>query len=309
MPELSTRLLVGLLASAFLVSLLFTPVSYVTAQGVTFIDTELKEASPDRQFVQTLFNMGDRDALMSLPKQLGEWQMVHEYNWDRVASILNSDLLLSREYAKPGVYQPLNVVIVESRNLSSFHSAPVCFTFQGYRVLQENTGIRIPTLGSPWAREQWLQNVRQGVFAGAVGAKDLIVERPLAGGGSAHELALYFYVKNEQAQGSGAITWVRVSVPIPGPDNYQGQLLMAQELLGEIVPKLFTLRPPDVSVLGALTDAGGVPLATLGVVGAVAPVGGAAFLEWAWPRMRRTWTPPAFVTQVVRVLVPPKPPV
>lgn len=280
MAELSTRLIVGLLASAFLVSLLLTPTSYVTARGVSFIDTELKQATEHKQYVQVNLELSDKENLLKLPTTLGEWDMVREHDWDHISSILNSDVLLAREYAKPGIYQPFTLVIVESKNLSSFHPAPVCFTFQGYTILEEGSGVRVPTLGSPWAREAWLSQSQSGIFQGEVGAKKLIASREGKYNFTEHTLATYFYIKREGFQGPGDVTWVRVSVPIPSPDNHEGHLRLAQELLGEVVPLLFTIQPPDETLLGAANTAGGPALAGGALMLALAPGVGVGVVEW-----------------------------
>ncbi|HWG92321.1 MAG TPA: exosortase-associated EpsI family protein [Candidatus Thermoplasmatota archaeon] len=277
------RVIAGLVALLVVVALLLSPPSMIFAKAVSVVDTELRQSSGNEVRVVTKFDLGDVRQLNRLPKTLGNWTMSHQYAWDNIATRLDTDVLLSRDYVRPGLLQPVNLLIVQSGNVSSFHPAPVCYRMQGWTVPEEGKLVVVPIPNATFAQGSWLGGQNEVLaFNGEIRAKLLPVTKAATGNTTIKKVALYVYLKDEVARVTEDVTWVRVEVALPADAPDEEALPLLGELLGETVPQVFVFQPQDepplVAVLGERYGVAGFAL-----VGALlaAPIGILGWASWA----------------------------
>lgn len=224
-------------------SVLFSTPSMIFARKVAIIDTELREMGGDARFVLTKMDLGDEAQLRSIPHDLGAWEMEEERDWDRVAEILNSDVLLSREYARADLYQTVNLLVVESTNVSSFHPAPVCYRVQGWSVPEDGGAtVSVPVPNATWAQASWLGEGEPYVFAGNLSAKLLSVTKTRPDGSEEQRVALYAYLKREDWRTTREVTWIRTEIEVPAGTDPLDVAPVLGSLFAETVPHIFSLR-------------------------------------------------------------------
>lgn len=246
----------AVLGVVVIVAILLTPVNAFSSQAVSFIDTELKKDDGNHLMVNTKYPIGDKEKLEAFPKTMGKWSMTHEYDWDFIAELLDTDVLIARDYRAPGIYIPVSLVIIQSSNVSSFHPAPVCYKAQGFTIVDSETAtVPVEVNNTAWAK--------QGVFAqdlhafdGKLVAKRLVVEKEVSGGAKMRELNLYFYLKEEQGNVAQKIEWVRISMYVPATGDYSAHENILKEFMGEVVPELFAPSggPPPATVFQILAS-------------------------------------------------------
>lgn len=237
------------------IATLLTPVDAFANQGVSFIDTELKtQNDAARLYVNTKYPIGDAEKLNQFPTSLGKWNMTHEYDWDFIADLLDTDVLIARDYRAPGVYIPVSVVIIQSTNMSSFHPAPVCYKAQGFEIVDAETStVSVPVNETQWAREGLFEG-DQRAFGGTIQAKRLVVERVTEDGAVQRELNLYFYIKEEEGRITQKVEWVRISMFVPAKGDYSRHEAVLKDVMGEVVPELFAPveKPPTTTLAQSL---------------------------------------------------------
>lgn len=280
MSERASWHVVASVALALLVAaLLMSTPTMIFAKQVNIIDTELRESTGSAQRVLAKRDLGDVEQLSRIPTRLGPWNMSLEHDWDRVAEILNTDVLLSRDYAHPNLLQSTHLLVIQSHNVSSFHPAPVCYRVQGW-LLPEDGGqtVSVPVPNATWAKESWLSDAESNVFSGNVSAKLLEVTKEDANGTVTDKrVALYVYLKQEDWHITNSVTWVRVEMVLPASSPATEALPLLQDLLGRALPELFTFEDREEQTLaGSLASAGpgGWALLSLSVA---APLGYVAY--------------------------------
>lgn len=224
-------------------------------------------------------DLGDAGALRTIPTQLGPWEATREHDWDRVAEILDTNVLLSRDYSHPNLLQPANLLVVQSGNVSSFHPAPVCYRAQGWTLAsEEGEGVRVPVPNATFAREAWLSEDEPYTFDGEVGAKLLDVTKANETGGLVERrVALYVYLKSEDWRVTDSVTWVRVEMSLPPSSPAQEAEPILADLLGRALPALFVFQAAHEPTIAESLAASGAPgWAALAALVA-APVGYAAY--------------------------------
>lgn len=232
--------IVTLLGVTLIIALLLSPVDAFSRQGVTFIDTELRAAPTSPRMIETKHPLGDPVGLAEFPTSFGKWNMTHEYEWDFLAELLDTDLLMSRDYRAPGLYLPVSLLIIESTNVSSFHPAPVCYKAQGFTIVENETAtVEVPVPDDSWARAGWFGEGEARTFEGSLEAKRLLVERTTPDGSVRRELNLYFYIKQETASVADGVAWVRISMYVPATGDYTKHEAVLKEFMAEVVPQLF----------------------------------------------------------------------
>lgn len=246
-----------LLATVLVVGVLLTPVDAFRSAGVSFIDTELRAASTaNKQFVNTKYPIGDAEQLAAFPKEFGTYKMRYQYEWDFLAELLDTDVLMARDYGGPGLFLPVTLLIVQSTNMSSFHPAPVCFKAQGWTINESSTAVvDIPVDDAAWARQGVLEG-DQHAFDGTIQAKRLLAEREV-NGSKQRELNLYFYIKEESNGVATKVSWIRVSMFVPATGDYTAHENILKNFTAQIVPELFAPEPRTTSqtVLGRVIEA------------------------------------------------------
>lgn len=258
-----------LLVSGFLLS---TP-SMIFAQKVDVVDAELRGSSGS-QAILTRMDLGNPGALAAIPRHLGAWNASRDYDYDRVAAILNANVLLSRDYQRDDLFQPVNLLVIESANVNSFHPAPVCYRAQGYDVpADEGQVVSVPVPNGSWAKEEWLSQAEPQVFRGNLSAKLLEVAKPGPNGAIAEKrVALYVYLKREDWRVTDQVTWVRLETVIAPSATARDALPFLADLMKDVVPTLFSFRDGAERTLGeSLLDHFGLAGAGLIAAAVVAP--------------------------------------
>lgn len=247
----------ALLVTAVMLS---TP-STIFAQSVSLVDTELRERGTEPQRVLTKMELGDAASLESVSEELGAWRMTTEHDWDKVADILNTDVLLSRDYSHPNLIQPAHLLIIQSYNVSSFHPAPVCYRVQGWE-LPADGGRSVPVAvpNATWAESHWLSEAEPRAFNGTIEAKLFdVVKRDDDGNVTEKRVALYVYIKREDWRVTNSVTWVRTEIAVTPDTTAEQAAPVLADLLGAALPELFHFGDEDEDTLGFSLLTGGVP--------------------------------------------------
>lgn len=247
----------------------------IFAQTVTILDTELDARGEAPQRVLARMDLGSAEHLQTIPRSLGAWNMTRQHDWDKTADLLDTNVLLSRDYAHPHLLQTVNLLVIESTNVSSFHPAPVCYEAQGWTVPRdggETVTVHVPN--ATWAQERWLSDAEPMSFSGNLTAKLLEVTKPADADGPAQKrVALYVYLKDEDWRVTKAVTWVRLEMAVPPDARAADVLPVLSDAFREVVPALFTLEAEEASLGESLLASYGV-LGGLGMALAVAlPLG------------------------------------
>ncbi|GEM_PF-465585 len=279
--------LTGFLALSIVLILLLSTPGMIFSKGVDLIDTELSRRSGHEFYVQTALDFGDRASLATLPKEFGNWSMSHEYNWNALAERLNVSLMLCRDYAKPGLYIPVNLLVARSKetNTSGFHPPIVCYPALGYTIVNGEVN---PTPYRFFDHEQHLGEteemevanvswITKPLFGGeemqnvTIPVKKLVIEKYDDGGNVIKRgVVLYFYVKTDRWGITEEFTFIRVEATFaPTQGNWseavEGTTAVCEGLMSELFPKLFKLREPEEMIIVAMAKEGGA----LGVAAAV----------------------------------------
>lgn len=267
-----------------LVSVLLSTPSMLFAKSVAMVDTELRESGPDAVRVLTRFDLGSQEQLDRIPTRMGSWTMTQERDWDRVADILNTNVLLSRDYRHPALFQTVNLLVIESTNVSSFHPAPVCYQAQGWTVpAGGGSKVAVPVTNGTWAQQPWLSDAEPRAFAGNVSAK-LLEATKIGPDGAVTEkrVALYVYLKEEDWRVTRSVTWLRVEIALPPSSPPEEALPILADLLGEAVPHLFQFEEQDELTIAQFALARYGAAASVPIIAAVgAPVAYIARTIWS----------------------------
>lgn len=233
------RVVAGFVALVLVVAALFSTPSMIFAKSVSVVDTELREDSGHAQKVLTKLDLAKNASLQSIPTKLGNWTLTHTYDWDSVATLLNANVLLSRDYSRPDLLQPVNLLIVQSTNVSSFHPAPVCYQVQGWAVHDDGTVVDVPIPNATWSQQAWLSKAEPFVFRGNLTAKVLDVTKG-TGKNTTEHVAIYVYLKKEDWKVTNDITWVRMEMDVPAGTGPGPVLSIMGDLFAAAVPNLFS---------------------------------------------------------------------
>jgi len=156
--------------------------------------------------------------VQAFPTEIADWHSVGSYNKSTLAGQLGADVVLSRDYSHPSAYQPVFLLIMQSRNRSSFHPPIVCYPALGYEI-EEETTEEIPVSNASWASKplfaSWESRKEElGCFNGSISAKRLVVFKESGGKITERRVVLYFYVKDNPLA-ADTFTMIRVSSMAP----------------------------------------------------------------------------------------------
>lgn len=232
----------GVALLVILTLLLSTP-SMVFAQNVDVLAADLKEKNVQPQRVSARIDFGDAEQLDRIPKKLGNWTLAKEYDYDRVQDILSADVLLSRDYRRPDLLQTVNLLIVQSSNVTSFHPAEVCYRAQGWTLPQDGRNVEVHVENTTWASSHWLSPDERNVFAGNVTVQTIEALRGNATSPVIEKrVAMYAYLKRENWRVTEEIAWIRVEMALPVWENSSVAEPILGSLLGEAFPALFVVK-------------------------------------------------------------------
>lgn len=240
-PE-AWRVVAGVVGLLVVLAILLSTPSMVVAKSVAVVDTELREDGASPQRVLTTMDLGKPDAL---PRKLGRWNATQQYAWDDVGTLLHANALLSRDYARPGLHQPVNLLILQSANVTSFHPAPVCYRAQGWDVHDDGLLVPVPIPNATWAQPGWISDDAPGTFHGNLTAKALVATKE-----GDERVALYVYLKKSDWAVTRDVTWIRVEIGVPPGTDPTDAVAAMRDLLGEAVPYMFRFEAGEEPVLG-----------------------------------------------------------
>jgi hypothetical protein len=219
-------LIIGSLALILIIIVLATVPSTILAPQATFIGTELQHATQGETQVRTKMDFGDIKHLQAFPKNFGNWIGL-EFDPSEMAETLGADLLILRTYLNTTYYQPVNFIIMQSQDPSSFHPPPICYRASNWEI-EEEVVEAVPVSDVTWAR---------AAEPVSISAKKMVVSRESEGKVKEREIVLYYYVKGRLFE--NAVTIIEVSVSAPAEGSYEGALSAAEGFMGETVPYMF----------------------------------------------------------------------
>ncbi len=222
----------------------------------SLIDTEPRQPSPYARPVVTRMNLGDAAQLRTFPKEIGDWTGF-DYPTTEVMEILEADVMLMRGYTKPGLFQPMFLLLMHSHSQSSFHSPISCYKNLNFQIEEE--GIEpVYITDTSWAEKdprkgKALVELESPYLEDTLSVKKLILFREADGKIVERRVVLYFYIKEGI---SDRVDMVRVSTLAPVSGSYDGAIAPAKELMSEVVPYLFEPRTEGRMLIGVLADRG-----------------------------------------------------
>lgn len=246
----------GAVVSLLLVLVLVTPPSAALERDGAFADTRgdlfTDQAVPVR-LKDTL--KGDFDRV---PDRPGNWSARDDNSWPEILDrYLAYDDLLVRDYARPGLYIPVQLMVLSARQAQAFHNPQICFTVQG-GLPQELAPTTIPV---------------QGVAnTSVVPVGRMLIEYP-AGANLLPRLVYNLYIVERHLLAPDRTTWFRLSVVGVDPNNLTAADALLHDLAVQLVPTLFTASGDARTTWSWIAAGYGPGWAALATLLAVAPVG------------------------------------
>jgi hypothetical protein len=241
---------IGLLMLTFVLTTLCSTPSMILAKSITSIGTELSHATGDELVVRTKIDFVSNEHMQAFTRRIGDWTGTDYEDSEQVKEALGADVLLARNYAQPRMVQPIDLLLLQSNNRTSFHPPIVCYPALGYTIEEE--GYELVTLQNVgWAAERWME--RRDMPANVtIAVKKLVVTKQSETGEiTERRVVLYFYVK-ERPLASDAITMVRISALVPVTGQYEGIVDLEKEFLCETFPYLFEAREAEPRIITTL---------------------------------------------------------
>jgi len=247
-------LLLAAIALVLIIVLLLSSPGSALSPGGTFIGTELGRQSGDEVYVRTKMDIGSAERLREFPVQFGVWTGVDapEADVEEIRETLGADIVLLRDYACAGLYQPLELLVMQAETDVSFHTLTTCYVAHGYEVVEEGKETAsIRDVGWTSAGQELTVPLRK-----------IIVSKRLDGTVYQRLVVLYLYVRHNQFSGDD-VTILRVQALTTPEGPYESILNMEKGFLADAIPHLF--EPVDREEWNPLA----VRLADLGAGGYV----------------------------------------
>ncbi len=220
-----SRVIGGLILALVIIVLVTVP-SNILARQATFIGTELHYATENEIQVRTKMDFGDIEHMQAFPKRFGAWLGL-DFDSSEMAESLGADILILRTYLNTHYYQPIDFIIMQSREPSSFHPPPICYQALGWEIEEEGVA------------EVTVSDVTWASASGSISldAKKMVVFKESNGEVEEREVVLYFYVKGRLFE--DMITMIEVAAPAPVEGSYDEALWELSSFMGETVPYMF----------------------------------------------------------------------
>lgn len=243
-------LLIGLSILVFILIFLLTTTEqlYSSFSHISLIDSELSSVSENETPVLTKLDMSSSEGLRGFPTEIGDWKG-YDYETSSLEEYFQADCMLMRAYSKPGLYQPIFLLVMQSRVQSSFHPPVVCYPALGWSIEEEGKE-GIPVAPTDWTTETpsdvWpsvAENPEYGeaFFRSSVPAKRLVVYQQSAEEVTERRVVLYFYMKENKLT-SRRVTMIRVSALAPLSGSYDGILGIEKEFVTDVFPYMFEVQ-------------------------------------------------------------------
>ena len=237
---------IGMLSLAFVFIFLFSSPSMIFAKQITVIGSDLHSSAGSQIHVRTQMDFGNKDKVQNFPKRIANY---YGTNCDSTSltESLKADVALMRSYRSPATQTQIFLLILQSKNRSSFHPPTVCYPALGYEIVQESDE-EITIQNESWMESPWMGEKKH---CASFTLKKLVVSN-----GKEQRIVLYFYVKPQQLL-SDEITLILISaVSYPGG---QEQVLNSMKLFtSEIFPLMFEHREEEQISAVLLLRSGGI---------------------------------------------------
>ncbi len=252
----------SLVVMALIVVLLFSSPGAFFSTGVSFIDTELHGSSDSGQFVRTRMDLANAQQVGHIIEQT-EWAG-YEYDWSSFEQQLGAEKLSAWACHHPSSSMAVWFLIIQSKDLISFHPPPVCYQAMGYAI-EEETTVDIPVPGEGWAMGKVAECFDDPyIYSGSIRVKRLVVAKEERGKRVDRRLVLYCYLKKKRTANPSTITMIRVSAVIPSPDSYEEVLALEEKLITDFFPLMFEPREGGRTLSRWLLDEWG-PMGVLAI--------------------------------------------
>ena len=231
---------------------------------VSFIDTELSEATQGGIPVRTKMDLALEEQLKVFPRQIDGWAGVDQTR-PGLREKLGADVLLMRAYKKADLYWPVFVLVTQGSSRSSFHPPPVCYRSLGYEIEEEGEE-EVYVSDTAWVEklisegqlsrltERQLEAIPPP-YSGRVSVKKLVVFKQDNGEVIDRRVVLYFYIKDRKSA-SDKISMVQVSSLAYPPGSYDDAVSATKVLMGEVIPLMFMPREQEKMLITYLVEWG-----------------------------------------------------
>jgi hypothetical protein len=228
LEEYST--IIGMLSLAFVIIFLFSTPSTILAKEITVVGSDLHSSAGNGIHVRTKMDFGNKEKVQNFPNRIGNYYGV-ECDTYGLTESLKADVMLMRSYRNPS--GQIFLLILQSKNRSSFHPPTVCYPALGYEI-EEESSEEIIIQNESWIESPWM---------GAEKSKASIkVKKLMVNNGKERRLVLYFYIKPQLL--SDEITLIRISALTFGDD--EEVLNRLKDFTSEIFPLMFEYREEQV---------------------------------------------------------------
>ncbi len=251
------RIVAGLFLLILVVILLAVSPGEIFTRGVYLIDTELKGSSGNEKFVRTTVDFGSAEKLETILLDNTEWTGF-PFDMSKVQGQLGAEILVTWGCRHPSSYHTIWFLILQSKDVVSFHPPPVCYRALGYEIESEDA-IEIEVSGEGWATEVFMEAIDDpNIYQGTIGVKKLVVLKEGGNEPSDKRLVLYYYIKNGGSTLPNEVTMIRVSAQIPVQGSYDEVLELQKKIVADFFPLMFEPRPEERTFGKWLIDEGGV---------------------------------------------------
>lgn len=248
---------VGLLILAFVTIVMIGTPSTFVGSSVSFIYANLSNPTSNQVFVRTTMDFGDNQRMQSFPKEIGEWTGT-DYDVASVQELLGADVMLMRAYTKPGLYQPLFFLAMQSKSRSSFHPPEICYPALGYEI-QEEGDDQVEVTDAVWLEKPLFPELAPKSMSidTWLPLKKLVVTKGTNGEITERRTVVYFYVKlAPTGTESDAVTMIRVSAIAPTEGSYESILNAEKTLLADFIPHMFEFHEAETIIILQLAKSG-----------------------------------------------------
>ncbi len=236
---------IGILGLALVFVILLSTPSTLVGSSTTYVDTFATGRSGDAVPLSGFLEVGGGHGL---PEGFANWTSGPDESgtgrWPGVANYYGADALAVRSYFTPGLYTPLNVFMLETRQVNVFHSLGASYrAVLGMEPIEEDA-VMVPLNRSA--------SPVRGLVPEALPMTRILVER-VGGDGAVEErrLAYTFWVVEETWHSPTRATWVRAEIQVPPNGSHAAHDAVLRDFIGSLGARLFRLPDAEAEPLVA----------------------------------------------------------
>jgi len=223
--------IIGMLFLAFVVIFLFSTPSMILAKEITIVGSDLATSENVIQ-VRTKMDFGNKEKVQNFPNHIGNYYGV-DCDTSGLTESLKADVMLMRSYRNPS--SQIFLLILQSKNRSSFHPPTVCYPALGYNI-EEESDEEIVIQNESWLEGPWREVEKSNA--------SLKVKKLVVNNGKERRIVLYCYVKPQLLSLSDEITLIRISALTLRDD--ENTLNTLKDFTSEIFPLMFEYREEQI---------------------------------------------------------------